>query len=320
MAGPDLNEDQQQQQQLVKGVKESVQRDGFESDDGGGEGLVMTENKGKNRKRARENEKETELLQDPLVVFGSDIMLMILKNLDARRVALSLLVSRGWHGVASSDKLWSSKTNASSMELHLPESANDSVNEDALPKHKGKERVIKCEELWLGKAHIPHSSQMRGISKLAAYSFSVTDGKRTRIMKEDLCDHVWEFHFEEEAPEYWKSLDPYWKGTGPLMRRYFHPDGTQSADPGDKVWGGHECSYLIVTSFVDGGRIRKHYVRINRWPRMFVTRKQDWSWVMANHLYCYSSIPDAEKEGGTGPLFPVWTPAPSPSPSEKDGL
>lgn len=105
------------------------------------------------------------------------------------------------------------------------------------------------------------------------------------------------------APAYWLDLDPYWKGSGPLMRRYFHPDGSQTADPDDKVWGGHESCFSVVTSYIGDGTIREHYVRINRWPRMFVYRKQDWSWEMYNHLYCYSSIPDADKEGGTGPLF-----------------
>ncbi|PWA93329.1 F-box domain, cyclin-like protein [Artemisia annua] len=53
--------------------------------------------------------KKEEYLQDPLVVFGWDIMLKILNHLDARSVALSLMVSRGWHGVASSDAIWSKK-------------------------------------------------------------------------------------------------------------------------------------------------------------------------------------------------------------------
>ncbi|XP_041014173.1 uncharacterized protein LOC121257280 isoform X1 [Juglans microcarpa x Juglans regia] len=161
------------------------------------------------------------------------------------------------------------------------------------------------EKLWLGKAHIPRLMQIRGLSKLVAYSLAVTDGKRNRIMKDDLCDHAWEFHFNKGAPEYWRNLDPYWKGTGPPMRRYFHPDGSQSADPDDKVWGGHECCYLTVTSIVGEGKIREHYVRINRWPRMSVSRKHDWSWELSNHLYSYSSIPDANKEGGTGPQYGV---------------
>ncbi|XP_050220219.1 uncharacterized protein LOC126670510 [Mercurialis annua] len=226
------------------------------------------------RKRSKKNKKKKDgdgRSCDPLEVLGWDIMMKIMSNLDARSVALSLTVSRSWNSLASSDRLWSSK----------------------------------CEELWLGKAHIPRLSQVRGISKLAAYSLSVMDAKRTRIMRDDLCDHVWEFHFTEVAPEYWKNLDPYWRGTSPLMHRYFHQDGSQTADPGDRVWGGHECCFSVVTSCYYDGTIREHYVRINRWPGLSVSRKQDWSWEMSNHLFCYSSIPDAYKEGGTGPVFLV---------------
>lgn len=89
------------------------------------------------------------------------------------------------------------------------------------------------------------------------------------------------------------------------MRRYFHQDGSQTADPGDEVWGGHEASCSVVTGLEANGKIREHYVRINRWPRMSVSRKQDWSWEMCNKLYCYFSIPDPDKDDGTGPFFPV---------------
>ncbi|KAI4342629.1 hypothetical protein MLD38_027232 [Melastoma candidum] len=223
------------------------------------------------RKKGKKKEEEEEWGRDPLEVFGTDLMLRILNKLDARSVALSSLVSRPWHLVASSDTLWS----------------------------------LKCEELWSGKAHIPRMSQVDGLSKFAAYSLSVMDGKRTRITKYDLSDHAWEFHFSKAAPEYWRNLDPYWKGTGRPMRRYFHLDGSQSADPGDKVWGGHECCYCTVTSSLEDGKIREHYVRINRWPRLCVSRRQDWSWEMKNYLCSYSSIRDTDKPGGTGPLFPV---------------
>lgn len=110
----------------------------------------------------------------------------------------------------------------------------------------------------------------------------------------------------QAAPDYWRNLDPSWKHTGPPMRRYFHPDGYHSADPHDAVWGGHECTYTVITSFVDDGQIREHYVRINRWPPMKVSRKDDWSWELSNHLYRYNSIPDSHRKGCTGPLFPVW--------------
>ncbi|KAH0634345.1 hypothetical protein KY284_037131 [Solanum tuberosum] len=208
-------------------------------------------------------------LNDPLVVLGSDIMLMILSCLDARSVALCLLVSCGWRGFASSDKIWSSK----------------------------------CEELWQGKTHLPRIAKVNDLSKLAVYSLSIMDGKRKRIRKEDLYDHVWEFHFTEAAPEYWRMLDPYWNGTGRPLRRYFLPDGSQTAEPDDKIWGGHESCYSIVTSVLADGKIRAHYVRINRWPPMYVTRKEDWSWEISNNFCTYRSIPDADKKDGTGPLF-----------------
>ncbi|XP_076911685.1 uncharacterized protein LOC143569730 [Bidens hawaiensis] len=224
-------------------------------------------------KETNNNNNQKKILScDPLVVFGWDVMLLILDHLDARSLAPSLIVSRTWHALASADKLWSKK----------------------------------CEELWAGKAHIPRLSQIKGLSKLAAYSLSVMDGKRSRILKEDLWDHCWEFHFKKSAPGYWLNLDPYWNGTGPLMRRYFHPDGSQSADPDDKVWGGHECCYTVVTSLLGDGKIREHYVRISRWPQMSIVRKRDWGWKMSNHLYSYSSVPDADdKKGGTGPCFLV---------------
>lgn len=113
--------------------------------------------------------------------------------------------------------------------------------------------------------------------------------------------------FLQVAPEYWRNLDPQWGGTGAPMRRYFHPDGSITADPDDQVWGGHESSYTVVTGLFADGKIRQHYVRINRWPQMSVHRKPDWSWVLSNHLYCYTSIPDADdKEEGTGPFSPLF--------------
>lgn len=253
--------------------------------DGGYVDTVESRVKKRKRRKKLDKEEEDEITvekghdllvelvkkQDPLVVLGYDIMHMILGYLDARSVARSLLVSRGWHGVACGDRLW----------------------------------APKCEELWLGKAHIPRISKFRGLSKLAAYSLSALDGKRIRIMRDDLCDHAWEFHFTEAAPEYWRDLDPYWKGTGKSMRRYFHQDGSQTADPGDEVWGGHEACYSIVTGLQADGKMREHYVRINRWPQIYIARKQDWSWELSNNLCHYSSIPDPGKEGGTGPFYAV---------------
>ncbi|KAI3826644.1 hypothetical protein L1987_00694 [Smallanthus sonchifolius] len=52
------------------------------------------------------------------------------------------------------------------------------------------------------------------------------------------------------------------------MHRYFHPDGSRTADSDDQVWGGHESCYSIVTSFLADGKMREHYVRINRWAHI----------------------------------------------------
>jgi hypothetical protein len=76
------------------------------------------------RRKRKKPEKQTvqEETKDPLEVFGTDIMLKILSNLDARSVALCLLVSRAWHAVASSDRLWAPKVGApfSFSHLNLP--------------------------------------------------------------------------------------------------------------------------------------------------------------------------------------------------------
>ncbi|KAL3620082.1 hypothetical protein CASFOL_034994 [Castilleja foliolosa] len=211
-----------------------------------------------------------ERYQDPLEVLSDGVMMIVLDKLDVRSIAVARVVNTEWLTVASADKLW----------------------------------APRCVELWLGKAHIPRISKVQGISQMKATSLSIMDGKRTRITRNDMCDHAWDFHFSEAAPAYWRSLDPYWGATGAPMRRYFHHDGTITAGPDDKVWGGHESCFTVVTGLLADGKMREHYVRINRWPQMSVVRKPDWSWVLSNHLYCYSSIPDAtddDKVDGTGP-------------------
>ncbi|CAI9291026.1 unnamed protein product [Lactuca saligna] len=149
--------------------------------------------------------------------------------------------------------------------------------------HIGSDHI---KELWADKAHLPRFALVEGLSKLSAYTLSIHDGKRG-------------------APEYWRDLDPYWRGTGQPMHRYFHEDGSQTADVDDKAWGGHECCYSIVTSFLADGRMREHYVRINSWAQLSISRRHDWGWEMSNLFCFYSSVPDAYKPGGTGPYLPV---------------
>ncbi|KAL7618461.1 hypothetical protein Lser_V15G02812 [Lactuca serriola] len=265
-------------QAMRKNRKQSIVKDGYEpsadededsyekSDTERAVPVEIFRRRNRGKRRLKKNGCNS---QDPLVVCGGDIMLTILSFLDAHSVASSLVVSRRWRRVASSDTIWSEK----------------------------------IKELWADKAHLPRFALVEGLSKLSAYTLSIHDGKRSRIVKEDLWDHAWEFHFKEGAPEYWRDLDPHWRGTGQPMHRYFHEDGSQTADVDDQVWGGHECCYSIVTSFLADGRIREHYVRINSWAQLSISRRHDWGWEMSNRFCFYSSVPDAYKPGGTGPIF-----------------
>jgi len=54
-----------------------------------------------------EEERENNGDGDPVKVLGEDLMMKILARLDARSLARSLLVSRPWFSLASSDSLWS---------------------------------------------------------------------------------------------------------------------------------------------------------------------------------------------------------------------
>ncbi|XP_022849419.1 uncharacterized protein LOC111371589 isoform X2 [Olea europaea var. sylvestris] len=85
------------------------------------------------RVRKRKNIGEEMELQDPFVAFGSEIMVMILKQLDARSVARSRLISRGWHSIASSDEIWSRKMSASIPKQVLKKKEENRVHYPAIP-------------------------------------------------------------------------------------------------------------------------------------------------------------------------------------------
>ncbi|CAI9268789.1 unnamed protein product [Lactuca saligna] len=140
----------------------------------------------------------------------------------------------------------------------------------------------KINKLWADKAHLPRFALVEGLSKLNAYTLSIQDGKRVSLF--NICGR-----------RVWRNLDPYWRGTRQPMHRYFHDDGSQTADVDDRVWGGNECCYSIVASFLADGNIRKHYVSVNSWPRLSISRRHDWGWEMSNRFYFYSSVPDAYK-------------------------
>lgn len=103
---------------MPRNEEHGYEQDGFSDGNWDGEYVEVIDSTVKKRKRRKKRGEEDAMeekghsqcqLQDPLVVLGFDIMHMILGLLDARSVALSLLVSRRWHGVACSDRLWAIK-------------------------------------------------------------------------------------------------------------------------------------------------------------------------------------------------------------------
>ncbi|CAK9866917.1 unnamed protein product [Sphagnum jensenii] len=206
-------------------------------------------------------------VQDPVLVLGADLMLCMLKLLDVRSLARASVLSKKWKAVVQNDTLW------------LP----------------------KCKMLWEDKIHIPRTAVQTGLLKAVAYRIAVKDAKRTTITKEDLCDHVWEFRFKTAAPQYWRNLDPSWRGDRAPMRRYFHANGTLTADANDPCWGGHEANYTVIDITGPGENFTKRFVRVNHWPMMQVHRKENWGWSLVSDFTVFDSLPDYEK-GGTGPL------------------
>ncbi len=106
---------------------------------------------------------------------------------------------------------------------------------------------------------------------------------------------------QQAAPQYWRNLDPSWRGDRAPMRRYFHSNGTLTADANDPCWGGHEANYAVIDITGPGENFTKRFVRVNHWPMMQVHRKENWGWSLVSDFTVFDSLPDYEK-GGTGPL------------------
>ncbi|KAL1548323.1 hypothetical protein AAHA92_16569 [Salvia divinorum] len=73
--------------------------------------------------------------EDPLLVFGSEILTIILAKLDLRSLAEVRLVSRGWQAVASSDRIWGPK-DFCLIFRPSPKSLSASMSRENLPFRK----------------------------------------------------------------------------------------------------------------------------------------------------------------------------------------
>ncbi|XP_047979883.1 uncharacterized protein LOC125221713 isoform X3 [Salvia hispanica] len=80
--------------------------------------------------------------EDPLLVFGSEIMTIILAELDLRSVAEARLVSRGWQAIASADRIWGPKIDQA---CHFV--SNGGVNVPCASENTGKSEKV-AENLY----------------------------------------------------------------------------------------------------------------------------------------------------------------------------
>ncbi|KAL6205998.1 hypothetical protein ACLB2K_023249 [Fragaria x ananassa] len=123
---------------------------------------------------------------------------------------------------------------------------------------------------------MPRLLQFRGLSRLAAYSLSVMDSKRSR--------NAYNFQPPQNTGEILiligRALAPSCTATFILMAVKLQIMVMKS---------GAAMNPVIAPLLV--------FLKMDRWPQMFVFRKQDWSWEMSNHLFCYTSIPDSDKAG-----------------------
>ncbi|KAJ8448589.1 hypothetical protein Cgig2_012233 [Carnegiea gigantea] len=256
-------------------------------------------------------------------------MMKILARLDAHSLARSLLVSHPWFSLASSDALWSpleggkepSVTSLIGWDMRFR--VDEGVDKDRKVLEGGNEGAKDVGQhsmdnaakgrifsqlpaaimLWTGKAHIPRLAKVSGLSQLARHSRAVIDSKRSasqgRIyvtlpgasISLRLPHHIGKIltHTGEVQAVLCAAISTLMESTLQTQRT--------------RIWGGHECSCTIVTGIVGDGKVRENYVRVNRWPRLAVLRREDWGWEMSNVVCAYSSIPDADIEGGTGPIF-----------------
>ncbi|KAJ7538500.1 hypothetical protein O6H91_11G051100 [Diphasiastrum complanatum] len=169
----------------------------------------------KKGKTTDEFEEEEYLKWDPAERLGSDVMqLHIFSNLDARSLAQCSLVCKRWKGLSQVDSLW----------------------------------APLCFQLWQRRAHLPlrlmHAKYPVGAYEV--YSISMADSLQKELLREEMCARIWEIQVKPSCGPYWISLDPSSHGGAPL-RRYFHCDGSLTADVNDPIWGGQESCWFIFS-------------------------------------------------------------------------
>jgi len=182
---------------------------------------------------------------------------LILPRLDKQSLATLAQVNRQWAEAARDDYLWQPL----------------------------------CKELWEGKCYNPFCKKVQAgdLSWKDAYKASVLDSMRTQITEDELCSNSgWNFRFKISAGEYWVAMDPSYYGEAP-MQRYFHVDSTICAGPGDPLFNNNYETRWRFTKTRFGKR--GHFVKVNHWPSLLISRLPDWRFKMENQWVEYHQSP-----------------------------
>jgi hypothetical protein len=136
----------------------------------------------------------------------------------------------------------------------------------------------------------------------AAFSFAVTDSKRTWLTAEELCSLSWHGRMKEAAGEHFTDSDPWWTGATPKPPSKYHMDGTtmryvqaeREGDPPVETRSGEwrfvkrSCGQTgPVGSFVR----MKHRALGRETPTKIVARHANWGWLLDGCWSISASFP-----------------------------
>ncbi|KAK9831053.1 hypothetical protein WJX74_001294 [Apatococcus lobatus] len=150
-----------------------------------------------------------------------------------------------------------------------------------------------CEELWANKVFLPSLEQNLSFQQL--FKALLADSKRTELGAQELCSCQWTFRFKPQAGHYWTSFDPYYTKEGPMMQRQFKLDGSLTGSPAHHpLWSPHWESRWRFTKTSMGKR--GHFIKVNHWPALSISRTEDWGWRLENCWVEYRSLKQKHPE------------------------
>lgn len=153
-----------------------------------------------------------------------------------------------------------------------------------------------CSRSWEGKLCIPDTAHLAKWRQ--KWLLAEADSHRTQLTTDELCSYSWTFRFRPAAGAFWMAMDPFYHSGQPMLRRFFTCGHLVSETANDPLWGPHESRWRFSKSSL--GK-RGHFLKINHWPCLSISRTADWGWEMSNEWVCYQLAGEASAvEEGDG--------------------